>query len=316
MFLAPCPGEAAAESGDETDYPFNDDQRYQDKFWAWLQSPRNFCSQACVTGGPTQQMPKAELVESHDGPLVPKVTRKLSMQVDASCGDLAVEDKPGTPLAFKEGSQEPIVFSEFKGYDQPAEVEKLNEDDERDKTEMVAKNEGTEAKNKVDVNGERTAEQQDDMHKEGIREFKTMLAEDFQSWCMCERQRVFLKSPAAVSSLPSEETPATAAQMVANAGLGRVILEAKLSCKDEAGIDAVLEQRLLQLHLFQLEKDAARCFLEECNGLTPRLVRRYLQPLSSWLKDRVQAASSEIACDAHKVEGDLEQIKCWYQSHV
>jgi len=322
MFLAPCSSrEVASDSGAETDYPFNDEQQYQHKFWEWVQPPKTICCQACVTGGPTEQTPEADLVESQDGPLAPKALRKLALQVEACCGDLAVDDMPGTPLEFKEGSQEPVVLPDFNGYDQPTEMDKLNEEDERkETTELVAKSEvdigseahleETEAKNTSYVNGE--AEQQEDMHQEGFSEFKAMLAEDIQSWWMREQQqRGLWKSPAAVSSSTAEEAPAAAA----DAGLGRVILEAKLSCKSEAGIE-VLEQCLLQLHLFQLEKDAARCFLEEHNGLKPQVVRRYLLPLSSWLHDQVQAASSEIACNALKVEGDLEQIKCWYQSQV
>jgi len=288
-----------------------------------------FFSQACVTRVPKEQPREADLVESQDWALAPTAPRKLGMWVEECCGDLAVDDMPGTPLEFKEGSREPVVFSDFKGYDQPAELDKLDEEEEEDerkeKTEMVTKSEvgveskahseEAEAKNKFYASGERMAEQQEDMHQEGFCEWKSMLAEDVQSLWMRGSQWGILKSPAASST--GEEAPAAAAagQMVANAGLGRVILEAKLSCKDEAGVD-VLEQHLLQLHLLQFEKDVARWFLEEHNCLKPQVVRIYLQPLSSWLQDRVQAAPSEIACDAHKVEGDLEQIKWWYQSRV
>jgi len=309
MFLAPCSSrEVASDSGDETDYPFNDEQQYQHKFWEWVQPPKTICCQACVTGGPTEQTPEADLVESQDGPLAPKALRKLALQVEACCGDLAVDDMPGTPLESKEGSQEPVVLPDFNGYVQPTEMDKLNEEDERkEKTELVAKSEVDigEATNKSYVNGE--AEQQEDR----FSEIKAMRAEDIESWWMREQQWGLLKSPAAVSSSTAEEVPAA----VADAGLGRVVLEAKLSYKSEAGIN-VLEQCLLHLHVFQLAKDAARCFLEERNDLKPQVVRRYLLPLSSWLHDQVQAASSEIACNALKVEGDLEQIKCWYQSQV
>lgn len=312
------------ESGDETDYPFNDEQRYQAKFWAWLQSPHNFFSQSCITAGPVEQMPKVKLFESQDAPLAPRATRTLSLRVDALSGDLAVDDMPDTPAEFKEGRQEPLVYSDFRGYDHSVEVEKLNKEDKhKQRAEQVAKSEAAieteahfeqmEAKSKFDVNGEHKAEQQEEMHNEGNLEFKAMLGEDLQSWWLREHQLGLLKSLTAASSSPSEEARAAAA---ANARLGRVILEAHFSCKDEAGIDVALEQRLLRLHLYQPSKDAARCFLEEHNGLAPRVVRRYLQPLSSWLQDRVQADSSEIACEARKVEGDLEQITCWYHSKI
>jgi len=329
MFLAPCnPKEAAAERSFESDDPFKYEQPYHEQLLSWLQLPTNFCPKPYATQRPTQQNSKDELMECRDGPLAPTGIvgfgpQQLSHQMEPFCGDLGENDRPDGEVELKEGGQEPVVLLEYNGRDQPTKVEQAEDGHEGKQAgsnfevgiESEAHAKERVAPNKFNVNGERKAEQQVDVHSDGLREFRTMLAEDFESWWIRECQQASLTSAGTVPSSPSKEA-STAAPTVTNAGLGRVILEARLSCKDEAGNDVVLEQRLIQVHLFQREKDAARCFLEECNGLAPQLVCRYFQPLTSWLQDGVQAASSEIACKTRKVDGDLEHIARWYQSQV
>lgn len=293
-------------------------------------------------------------MECCDGPPAPTGIvgfgpQQLRHHMQPFCGDLEVNSRPDAQVEVKEENnrpdaqvelkeennrldaqvelqergQEPVIFLEFNGHDHPAEVEQTEDGHEGkqagSKSEVGIESEAHVRKrvapNKFNVDEEHEAEQQVDVHNDSLLEFRTMLAEDFESWWIRECQLASLTSPATVPSSPSKEA-STAAPAVTNAGLGRVILEARLSCKDESGSDVVLEQRVVQVHLFQREKDAARNFLEECNGLAPQLVCRYLQPLTSWLQDGVQAASSEIACKTRKVDGDLEQIARWYQSQV
>lgn len=157
---------------------------------------------------------------------------------------------------------------------------------------------------------------EDEVADEGFRELKSMLAEDVWCWCEREWQRSLMNISATLPASPGKTHATTAAAPAAaaasKADWGRVILEAKLSCRDGAGVDVDLEQRSLQIYLHQSELDAARSFLEEENSLAPRLVRRYLEPLSSWLRVHMEVAPPEIAFGTHHVEGDLEEIVCWY----
>merc|ERR1712062_139144 len=91
-------------------------------------------------------------------------------------------------------------------------------------------------------------------------------------------------------------------------GMGRVILEATLSCRDDSGIDTALEHRVLQLHVRQREADAVQHFLEELNGLAPRMVQTFSEPLARWLRRHVELAPCEMARVAYQVNGDLFEI--------
>merc|ERR1712087_963176 len=89
--------------------------------------------------------------------------------------------------------------------------------------------------------------------------------------------------------------------------LGRIIVKAYLTCRDQVGIEA-LENHSLELRVHQREIDAAKYFLEELNMLKPYLVHRYLDPLARRLRRHVQDASQDIARKAYHVTGDLNEI--------
>jgi len=90
--------------------------------------------------------------------------------------------------------------------------------------------------------------------------------------------------------------------------LGRIILDARLTCKDAEGVDTLLEQNRLRLHLCQRNLDAARHFLEDQNCLKPVLVGRYLEPLAAWLCQHVASAVT-FPPGGIVVTGDLDAIE-------
>jgi len=182
-------GEAAVDSGDETDYPFNDEQQYQNNFRAWLQSLGPLSFEACVRAGSAEpisgvgvgQLRKVSLSSSMGafgiGP------RQISRQVTPGFGDAAVDDTLKTPVEFNEAGQVAIECFDCKQHAQPTQVDALDEE------EKVNEREG---KNEVDTETKVPFED-----AECFREFNAMLAEDLQSWCMRES---LLKSPASFPS--------------------------------------------------------------------------------------------------------------------
>lgn len=90
--------------------------------------------------------------------------------------------------------------------------------------------------------------------------------------------------------------------------LGRIILDARLTCKDSDGVDTLLEQDRLRLHLCQRNVDAARHFLEEQNCLKSAMVQRYLEPLVAWLNRHVASATT-FPSGGLRVAGDLDAIE-------
>lgn len=90
--------------------------------------------------------------------------------------------------------------------------------------------------------------------------------------------------------------------------LGRIILDVRLTCTDAEGVDTLLEQNRLRLHLCQRNLDAARHFLEEQNCLKPVLVGRYLEPLAAWLCQHVASALT-FPPGGIVVTGDLDAIE-------
>jgi len=299
------------ESGDETDYLFKDEQHCQEKFLSWWPSPKNILfSCSSIPGKPPLQSTKAEAAEfpkrqgvQFNEIVVTELTtvslgfgpQPLRRQVDALCGDWAVLDQ------------------EIEEVEPGREVRpKLRQHPEE--MESKAHLEDLQLEGRCDICGESQAEQHEEMHGQDINEFKAMLAEDFQSWWIRECSRCPRKNPAAVPASHNENNPAAASAVPADVGLGRVFLEARLSCIQETGVDGILEQPVLQLHLYEREVDAARCFLDDHNELSPSFVRRYQQPLSRWLQSKVHAAPPYIASNKHVVEGDLEEIVRCYGS--
>lgn len=255
---------------------------------------------------PTGQfVPRSEIVATELTNDLRFGPQPLACQVYASCGDLAAVAEPLTPDRLDHDRAAEHVET---GREVRPELEAHPKE-----TELEAHLEELKAEGRSDIRGESHVEQQEEVHGEDLNETKAMRAEDFQSWWVRECCR-FEKPPAtaaapAVAPIAEPATPA-------DAGLGRVLLEARLSWIDDAGIQVILEQRVLQLHLYQREVDAARCFLEEHNGLAPKFVRRYQQPLSRWLQSKVQAAPSEIALKKHVVDGDLEEIARCHGSEI
>eukprot|EP00930_Biecheleria_cincta_P037048 TRINITY_DN25402_c0_g2_i1.p1 TRINITY_DN25402_c0_g2~~TRINITY_DN25402_c0_g2_i1.p1 ORF type:complete len:297 (+),score=48.11 TRINITY_DN25402_c0_g2_i1:67-957(+) len=96
--------------------------------------------------------------------------------------------------------------------------------------------------------------------------------------------------------------------------LGRIILDARLTCKDAQGVDTLLEHNRLRLHLRQRNVDAARDFLKEQNCLKPVLVERYLEPLTAWLGQHVASAMT-FPPGGIQVAGDLDAIQLEAELH-
>jgi len=341
------------ESGDETDYLFEDEQHCQEAFFSWWPSPKDiWCSCSNIPGEkPLQsttvvaaELPKGRCVQSNEIVVTELTTvslgfgpQPLKFQMDALCGDWAVPDQEFDDVeprrdVMSELERHPdgcepqplkcqvgVLFGDLAVPDQEFEdVEPRREvrpEMERhpEEMELEARLEELQVEGRCDPCGESQAEQQEEMHGQDLNEFKAMRVEDFQSWWVRECSRCPLKSPAAVPASQDEDNPAAlaaaaAAAAPADVGLGRVILEARLSCREDIGIDVILEQPVLQLHLYEREVDAARCFLDDHNELSPSFVRRYQQPLSRWLQSKLQAAPQDIAFNKHTVEGDLEEI--------
>jgi len=313
--------QAMVDSGDETEYLFKDERHCQEAFLSWWLSPKGVLSSCTsIPGKPPLQsttavaaaaFPKGQCMQFNDIMATELTTvspgfgpQPLKRQVDALCGDWAVPDR------------------EMEDVEPRREV---RADLERHPEEMESEAhlEELQVEDRSDSFGESQAGQQEETHIEDLNEFKAMLAEDFQSWWVRESSRCPIKSPAAVPASHDEDNPAIAPAAAAAAAaapadvvLGRIFLEARLSCIDEAGIDVILEQQVLQLHLYEREVDAARCFLDDHNELSPSFVRRYQQPLSRWLQSKVQAAPPDIAFNKHIVCGDLEEIVRCYGSGV
>mmetsp|Transcript_41336 Transcript_41336/g.81641 ORF Transcript_41336/g.81641 Transcript_41336/m.81641 type:complete len:327 (-) Transcript_41336:43-1023(-) len=305
MVLAAYFSAQVPHCGDGDDwFPLNVQQHnIKEALW-WRSRRKEVCPCASAKDGKSVQAPKA---------LVTRLLRHKprAQQVFASCGDLAIDveqqEESATEHELKEGECESnIRFECMEGSTGAASVVESEH----------ATSSGLAGQPSVPgLKGE--------IIYDDFRESTDMLAEDVSTWCERELQRPLMEIPAAlVPASPgklhaaSAKAAAVAAAAAADADLGRVILEARLSCRDESGIDVDLEHRSLQLHLCQRGLDAARRFLEEDNTLAPRFVRRYLRPLSSWLHEQLQAAPPEMAFTTHHVEGDLEEIVCWYSSHA
>lgn len=131
-------------------------------------------------------------------------------------------------------------------------------------------------------------------------------------WLECEQWAMMAEDSAA--SCWREVSNRSRAQSLADSScdedenLGRIILDARLTCKDAGGVDTLLEQDQLRLHLCQRNVDAARHFLEEQNCLKPAMVWRYLGPLAAWL-DRHVASATTFPKGGLRVAGDLDAIE-------
>lgn len=136
------------------------------------------------------------------------------------------------------------------------------------------------------------------------REACTMQREDVAAWSWREVDRC--KETIAVTL--SDGTLAARDSADLDAGIGRIIVRAHLTCRDDVGIDATLEQYDLELHVRERAVEAARRFLEDLNSLRPHLVRRYLDPLTRWLHEQVLRAPVAMANGAYDVVGDLNEI--------
>lgn len=148
---------------------------------------------------------------------------------------------------------------------------------------------------KAELNSPRTATQEEQL------EAQAMQSEDVAAWFQREVDRrlhqEYVRAELGTGTEPHER-------------LGRIIVKAKLTCKDSTGVDTALENGLLELHLHEREVDAARHFLQEANGLKSNLVHQYLDPLTRWLQRQVQNAPFEMSWKPYEISGvDLNEIE-------
>lgn len=309
------------EEGDETDFP-TDERRYHQELWSWMQS---FTSPLCPCGsmgtprGCTPEEPLVDGVHVHDAV-------QVEPAVDVRKGASHVHN--GEKRPHEKRHQEPPAI---KGDDWPVDSAETdsevpppaNECEGRRPQVHPAKAATTTSWQDQNVAAMRVSpskrfpgevmEQAEPFsdQKEAQREAATTLKkteereatamhlEDAAGWYRREVERCAeIKDFSTVASREGDAVE----------GLGRVILQATLSCRDDSGIDTVLEHRVLQLHVRQREADAARHFLEEVNCLTPRLVNTFAEPLARWLRRHVELAPFEMARAAHQVSGDLFEI--------
>jgi len=307
------------EEGDETDFPI-DEGRYHEELWSWMQSYALSICPCGSTGTPRgcAEEPLVNGVHVHDAVEVePALDSRNSAEIVHN-GEKQLQDKRRQEPHAIEGDW-PVNTGEAE-----AEVEipanecdrtntsvpmvkaaiKTNWGDQNVSATRVATskrfpNEVMEQQQQREQQEEAQREAAAILQKEVDREAMAMHLEDAAAWYRREVQRsVVIKDSSLVASRDRD----------AMGGMGRVILQATLSCRDDSGIDTALEHRVLHLHVRQREVDAAQHFLEELNGLTPRMVQTFAEPLARWLRRHVELAPCEMARAAYQVSGDLFEI--------
>jgi hypothetical protein len=180
-----------------------------------------------------------------------------------------------------------------------AEIEKKSADELREALAMHAEDAASWCR-RCD---ERSLEEQE-ARAQLNRESRAMQAEDITAWYTRETHA---KGAALrdVQELTPEAMPSDEGML--DEGLGRVIVKARMTYRDDAGVRIILEPSLLELHVHERSVDAARTFLE-ANELKPHVIDRLFKPLATWLEEQVQDSPPELASTAYEVEGDFNHL--------